>query len=147
MNKKMMLAVLLLVSVVTAVFGTDFEERITEKKWYRDYFNDVIYGQDRNIIIEYQPKLTKKEKISFYDSAYADMIFWFEEPPYYRDRLDYIKLDDSEYGSHISMCGGDSAVKPGNLLPICMRYRLKMCAFHRKSMNGFWNVDRTGSLP
>ena len=106
MNKKMMLAVLLLVSVVTAVFGTDFEERITEKKWYRDYFNDVIYGQDRNIIIEYQPKLTKKEKISFYDSAYADMIFWFEEPPYYRDRLDYIKLDDSEYGSHISMCGG-----------------------------------------
>ena len=44
MNKRMMLAVLLLVSVVAAVSGTDFEERITEKKkWYRDYFNEVVY--------------------------------------------------------------------------------------------------------
>ena len=145
--KKTILVAALLVNMVTAVFGTDFEERITEKKWYRDYFNDVIYGQDRNIIVEYQSKLTKEENINFYVGAYDDMIFWFDEPSYYRDRLDYIKLDDSEYGSHISMCGGDSAVKPGNLLPICMRYRLKMCAFHRKSMNGFWNVDRTGSLP
>ena len=146
--KKMVLVAALLVNMVTAVFGTDFEERITEKKWYRDYFNEVIYGQDRNIIVEYQSKLTKEENIYFYVGAYDDMIFWFDEPPYYRDRLDYIKLDDSEYGSYISMCGGgDSAVKPGNLLPICMRYRLKMCAFHRKSMNGFWNVDRTGSLP
>ena len=149
MNKKMVLVAALLVNMVTAVSGTDFEERITEKKWYRDYFNEVIYGQDRNIIVEYQSKLTKEENIYFYVGAYDDMIFWFDEPSYYRDRLDYIKLDDSEYGSHISMCGGggDSAVKPGNLLPICMRYRLKMCAFHRKSMNGFWNVDRTGSLP
>ena len=32
MNKKMVPAVLLLVSVVAAVSGTDFEERITEKK-------------------------------------------------------------------------------------------------------------------
>ena len=29
MNKKIMLAALLLVSVVVAVFGTDFEERIS----------------------------------------------------------------------------------------------------------------------
>ena len=81
------------------------------------YFNEVIYGQDRNIIIEYQPKLTKKEKISFYDNAYDDVIFWFEEPPYYRDRLDYIKLDDSEYGSYISMCGGGFSCKARELTP------------------------------
>ena len=43
MNKRMMLAVLLLVNVVVSVFGTDFEERITEKKWYRDYFNKIIH--------------------------------------------------------------------------------------------------------
>ena len=54
MNKKMVLvAALLLVSVAAAVSGTDFEERITEKKWYRDYFNEVIYRKDRNIIVEY----------------------------------------------------------------------------------------------
>ena len=43
MNKKMVLMAVLLVNMVVAIFGTDFEERITEKKWYRDYFNKVIY--------------------------------------------------------------------------------------------------------
>ena len=52
----------LLVNVVVAVFGTDFEERTSRKVWLRDYFNEVVYVQDRNIIIEYQPKLTKKRK-------------------------------------------------------------------------------------
>ena len=103
--KKTIVMVALLVNMVTAVFGTDFEERITEKKWYRDYFNEVIYGQDRNIIVEYQSKLTKEENIYFYVGAYDDMIFWFDEPPYYRDRLDYIKLDDSEYGYYILIGG------------------------------------------
>ena len=109
MNKKMVLMAVLLVNVVAAVFGTDFEERISRRVWYRDYFNEVIYGQDRNIIIEYQPKLTKKEKINFYLGGYDDVIFWFEEPPYYRDRINYQKIDDSEYGSYISMCGGGCA--------------------------------------
>ena len=95
--KKTILIAVLLVNVVVAVFGTDFEERITEKKWYRDYFNEVIYGQDRNIIIEYQPKLTKKEKINFYLGAYDDMIFWFEEPPYYLDYIECYILRDGGY--------------------------------------------------
>ena len=95
MNKKMMLAALLLVSVVVAVFGTDFEERITEKKWYRDYFNEVIYRKDRNIIVEYQPYLTEEENISFYDGAYDDMIYWFTESAFYRDCVDWYKVNDS----------------------------------------------------
>ena len=115
--KKTILVAALLVNMVAAVFGTDFEERITEKKWYRDYFNDVIYGQDRNIIIEYQPKLTKKEKINFYLGGYDDVIVWFEEPPYYRDRINYQKIDDSEYGSYISMCGGGFSCKARELTP------------------------------
>ena len=106
MNKKMVLVAALLVNMVAAVFGTDFEERITEKKWYRDYFNEVIYRKDRNIIIEYQPLFTKEENINFYDGAYDDMIYWFTESARYRDRINYQKFDDSEYGSYISMCGG-----------------------------------------
>ena len=43
MNKKRVLMALLLVSVAAAVFGTDFEERISRNIWYRDYFNEVIY--------------------------------------------------------------------------------------------------------
>ena len=103
MNKRMMLAALLLVSVVLAVFGTDFEERITEKKWYRDYFNEVIYRKDRNIIVEYQPYLTKKENIYFYDGSRGDMIFWFDESARYRDCISWNRFDDGEYGSYISI--------------------------------------------
>ena len=103
MNKKMVLMALLLVSVAVAVSGTDFEERITEKKWYRDYFNEVIYRKDRNIIIEYQPLFTKEENISFYDGAYDDMIYWFTESARYRDRISWNRFDDGEYGSYISI--------------------------------------------
>ena len=107
----MVLVATLLVNMVVAVFGTDFEERITEKKWYRDYFNEVIYRKDRNIIIEYQPLFTKEENINFYDGAYDDMIYWFTESARYRDRINYQKFDDSEYGSYISMCGGGFSCK------------------------------------
>ena len=103
MNKRMMLAALLLVSVAAAVSGTDFEERITEKKWYRDYFNEVIYRKDRNIIVEYQPYLTEEENIYFYDGSRGDMIFWFDESARYRDCISWNRFDDGEYGSYISI--------------------------------------------
>ena len=115
MNKKMVLMALLLVSVAAAVSGTDFEERITERKWYRDYFNEVIYRKDRNIIVEYQPYLTEEENIIFYNAI--GVIFWFDEPSIYRDRINWTKFDDSEYGSYISMCGGGVRYKAKELNP------------------------------
>ena len=115
MNKKMMLAALLLVSVVVAVFGTDFEERITEKTWCRDYFNEVIYRKDRNIIVEYQPYLTEEENIIFYDAI--AVIFWFDEPSIYWDRINWNKLDDSEYGSYISIGMSGFSYKAKKLTP------------------------------
>ena len=104
MNKKMMLAALL-VNMVMAVFGIDFEERITEKKWYRDYFNEVIYRKDRNIIVEYQSKLTKKENIYFYDGSRDDMIFWFDESSSYRDCIKCFILRDGGYYLRIGIPG------------------------------------------
>ena len=101
--KKTIVMAALLVKVVVAVFGADFEERITEKKWYRDYFNEVIYRKDRNIIIEYQPYFTKEENINFYDGAYDDKIYWFTESARYRDRISWNRFDDSEYGSSINI--------------------------------------------
>ena len=109
MNKKMVLMAVLLVNMVVAIFGTDFEERITEKKWYRDYFNEVIYGQDRNLLLEYQPRIEKK--IHYYDDAYDDMIFWFDDPSRYRNEITWNKLDDSEYGFYISIGGWGSSYK------------------------------------
>ena len=93
MKKKIMLAALLLVSVAAAVSGTDFEERISKKSWYRDYFNEVVYRKDRNIIVEYQPYLTEEENISFYEAM--TVIFWFVEPSVYRDCVDWYKVNDS----------------------------------------------------
>ena len=91
MNKRMILAALLLGSVAAAVSGTDFEERISSRIWIRDYFNEVIYRKDRNIIVEYQPYLTEEENISFYDGAYDDMIYWFSESAFYRDHIELVK--------------------------------------------------------
>ena len=102
--KKTILVAVLLVNVVVAVSGTDFEERITEKIWYRDYFNEVIYGQDRNILLEYQPRIEKR--IQYYDGAYDDMIFWFDVPANYRDRITWNRFDDGEYGSYINIGAG-----------------------------------------
>ena len=109
MNKKMVLMAVLLVNMVVAIFGTDFEERITEKKWYRDYFNEVIYGQDRNLLLEYQPRIEKK--IHYYDDAYDDMILWFDDPSRYRNEITWNKLDDSEYGFYISIGGWGNSYK------------------------------------
>ena len=114
MNKKMMLAAVL-VNMVMAVFGTDFEERISRNIWYRDYFNEVIYRKDRNIIVEYQPYLTEEENISFYDGAYDDMIYWFTESAFYRDHIELVKLDDVEYSYFIHIGYGGYEYKAKEL--------------------------------
>ena len=98
MNKKMVFMALLLVSVAAAVFGTDFEERISSRIWIRDYFNEVIYRKDRNILVEFQPGL---KKTYYYESPLGETIFWFEEEVRYRDRLKYYKFDDDEYDFYI----------------------------------------------
>ena len=105
----MVLVAVLLVNMVTAVFGTDFEERISKRVWLRDYFNEVIYGQDRNLLLEYQPRIEKK--IHYYDYAYDDMIFWFDDPSRYRNEITWNKLDDSEYGFYISIGGWGNSYK------------------------------------
>ena len=119
MKKRMMLAALLLVSVAVAVSGTDFEERISKKSWYRDYFNEVIYRKDRNILVEHQPRL--KEPYSDIDPGFAEITYWFDDAGRYWDRLDCTKLDDTSWS-------------------------LRMCEFHRKSMSIYRDADITGSL-
>ena len=115
MNKKMVLMAVLLVNMVAAVFGTDFEERITEKIWYRDYFNEVIYRKDRNILVEYQPRL--KEPYFDIDPGFGEITYWFDDPGRYWDRLDCIKLDDSEYGYYIRIGIDGASYKAKKLTP------------------------------
>ena len=93
MKKTILIAALLLVSVAAVVSGADFEERISRNIWYRDYFNEIIYRKDRNIIVEFQPYLTEEESIIFYEAM--TVIFWFDEPSIYWDRVDWYKVNDS----------------------------------------------------
>ena len=130
MNKRMMLAALLLVSVVVAVFGTDFEERITEKIWYRDYFNEAIYRKDRNILVEHQPRL--KEPYFDIDPGFGEITYWFDDPGRYWDRLDCIKLDDSEYGYYIRIGIDGASYKVKKLTPDLYELELEEVRISRK---------------
>ena len=94
MNKKMVLMALLLVSVAGAVSGTDFEERISEKNWFREYYNEVIYRQDRNIILLYQTARTETE---FFNHVGDYMIYWYEMPQQTSDKFACGTSGDSEY--------------------------------------------------
>ena len=95
MNKRMVLMTALLVNVVVAVFGTDFEERISEKNWFREYYNEVIYRQDRNIILLYQTART--EETEFFNHVGDYMIFWFEMPQKTSDKFACGTSEDKEY--------------------------------------------------
>ncbi|MCI6479564.1 MAG: SH3 domain-containing protein [Candidatus Treponema excrementipullorum] len=130
MKKRMMLAVVLLINVVAAVFGTDFEERITEKIWYRDYFNEVIYRKDRNILVEYQPRL--KEPYFDIDPGFGEITYWFDDPGRYWDRLDCIKLDDSEYGYYIRIGIDGASYKVKKLTPDLYELELEDVRISRK---------------
>ena len=104
MNKKMVLVAAWLVNMVTAVFGTDFEERILERIWLRDYFNEVIYVQDRNIIVNYQPGC--KEKTYVYDAVSDSMIFWYQALYAFWDDVECTSPEDDMYANRIWIGAG-----------------------------------------
>ena len=102
MNKKTILVSVLLVNMVAAVFGTDFEERILERIWLRDYFNEVIYRQDRNIILLYQMARTETE---FFNHVGDYMIYWYEMPQKTSDKFACGTSGDSAYPYRIWILG------------------------------------------
>lgn len=102
MNKKTVSAAVFLVNVVAAVFGTDFEERISEKNWFREYYNEVIYRQDRNIILLYQTARTETE---FFNHVGDYMIYWYEMPQKTSDKFACGTSGDSEYPYRIWILG------------------------------------------
>ena len=125
--------------MVAAVFGTDFEERISEKKWYQDYFNEVIYGQDRNILVEYQPRL--KEPYFDIDPDFGEITYWFDDPGRYWDRLDCIKLDDSEYGYYIRIGIDGASYKVKKLTPDLYELELEDVRISRKEYEEYFRFD------
>ena len=102
MNKKTVLAAVFLAGLSAAVFGTDFEERISEKNWFREYYNEVIYRQDRNIILLYQMARTETE---FFNHVGDYMIYWYEMPQKTSDKFACGTSGDSAYPYRIWILG------------------------------------------
>ena len=100
MKKKKILIAALLVNMVMAVFGTDFEERINEKTWLREYFNEVIYRKDRDIILEYQDSF--KVRITDYEPFY-DETFWYSSLFMFWDTIECFRLIDNRNVYKIGM--------------------------------------------
>ena len=102
MNKKTVSAAVFLAGLSAAVFGTDFEERISEKNWFREYYNEVIYRQDRNIILLYQTARTETE---FFNHVGDYMIYWYEMPQKTSDKFACGTSGDSAYPYRIWILG------------------------------------------
>lgn len=102
MNKKTVSAAVFLAGLSAAVFGTDFEERISEKNWFREYYNEVIYRQDRNIILLYQMARTETE---FFNHVGDYMIYWYEMPQKTSDKFACGTSGDSAYPYRIWILG------------------------------------------
>lgn len=102
MNKKTVSATVFLAGLSAAVFGTDFEERISEKNWFREYYNEVIYRQDRNIILLYQMARTETE---FFNHVGDYMIYWYEMPQKTSDKFACGTSGDSAYPYRIWILG------------------------------------------
>lgn len=102
MNKKTVSVAVFLAGLSAAVFGTDFEERISEKNWFREYYNEVIYRQDRNIILLYQMARTETE---FFNHVGDYMIYWYEMPQKTSDKFACGTSGDSAYPYRIWILG------------------------------------------
>ena len=102
MNKKTVSAAVFLAGLSAAVFGTDFEERISEKNWFREYYNEVIYRQDRNIILLYQMARAETE---FFNHVGDYMIYWYEMPQKTSDKFACGTSGDSAYPYRIWILG------------------------------------------
>ena len=101
MNKRIVLVAVLLVNVLGFVSGVNFMRRINEKYWINEYFNEIIYNQDRNLLMKY--KLPIKWKVFFTDYSFDHNSFWFNTPNKYVRPLYCSDLGPGEYVYRIHM--------------------------------------------
>ena len=92
MRSKMILAAVLCISAAAVVCGSDFEQRISEKHWLRDFYTEAVYRKDRNIVVEYQTRY--KEEPSWFDYSVDDEVFWFEDLLNYSGEFDIVTFRD-----------------------------------------------------
>lgn len=94
MNKKSILAVMLVASAWCCMFSMDFETRFEGIYWLREYYNEAIQKRDRGVIERYVPSFINKPWID-YDYHDAE-VYWYEDMDVRSDSCYYGYSDWSE---------------------------------------------------
>ena len=77
MNKKSILAVMLVASAWCCMFSMDFETRFEGVHWLREYYNEAIQKRNRVVIESHVPSFINKPWID-YDYHDAE-VYWYED--------------------------------------------------------------------
>lgn len=87
MKRRLLLKLaVLLVSLGGACAG-DFEDRINEKRWIREYYNEVIQKRDRDVLLEYVPLIKEEPYYIDYSPDGETKVYWYDDFPRRFDRV------------------------------------------------------------
>ena len=76
--KKFFLCVTLLLSIVS-VYADNFSDKFLNKKWILEYYNEIIYYEDRNLLLNYIPKYKNQKDLLFQRKTLLDECdYWYD---------------------------------------------------------------------
>lgn len=82
--------------VFLGVFADEFSDKFQNKKWILEYYNEIIYKRDRNLLLNYIPKYKNQKETLFQRTSLLD------ECDYWRDTIS----DSSIIYLLFDSCGG-----------------------------------------
>ena len=108
MNKKSIIAAMLVASAWRCMFSMDFETRFEGIYWLREYYNEAIQKRDRVVIERYVPSFINKPWID-YDYHDAE-VYWYEDMDVRSDSC-YYGYSDWSKGYFVHFMGISLLVK------------------------------------
>lgn len=76
--KQFFLCVTLLLSIVS-VYADNFSDKFLNKKWILEYYNEIIYYEDRNLLLNYIPKYKNQKDLLFQRKTLLDECdYWYD---------------------------------------------------------------------
>ena len=76
--KKFFLFMIFMLSI-SRVFADSFSDRFLNKKWILEYYNEIIYYEDRDILLNYIPKYKNQKDILFQKTSLLDECdYWYD---------------------------------------------------------------------
>ena len=65
--------------LISRVFADSFSDRFLNKKWILEYYNEIIFYEDRDILLNYIPKYKNQKDILFQKTSLLDECdYWYD---------------------------------------------------------------------